>query len=153
MMEDQETILDEMKNPDNAVEFHDATLAWKTSQPLQNKKKNSQPSRRNGGMRKVLRREKLSLYISTEDEKAKDEEPSAGQLLTQMEQESPESTISSTQSVRPPINKSLHHINLSIRKVILFPLICFQNYVTGRKLQFPLYVHHIAVSFEMTIVQ
>ncbi|XP_062857046.1 ATP-binding cassette sub-family C member 5 [Trichomycterus rosablanca] len=116
MMEDQQTILDKMENPDNAVEFKDATLAWKTTQPLQTKKRNTQQGRKKGGMRKVLQREKLSLYISTEDEKAKDEEPSAGHLLTQMEQESPESTISSTQSVRPPLNKTLHRINLSVRQ-------------------------------------
>uniref|UniRef100_A0A8C6TI69 ATP-binding cassette sub-family C member 5 n=1 Tax=Neogobius melanostomus TaxID=47308 RepID=A0A8C6TI69_9GOBI len=67
-------------------------------------------------MRRVLRREKLSLYISSEDSKGSKECPNAQSLLTNMEQESPQSTISSTQSIRPPLHKTLHRINLRIKK-------------------------------------
>uniref|UniRef100_A0A8C1ZUG2 ATP-binding cassette sub-family C member 5 n=1 Tax=Cyprinus carpio TaxID=7962 RepID=A0A8C1ZUG2_CYPCA len=59
---------------------------------------------------------KLSLYITAEDSKGKSEEANAEHLLTHMEQESPQSTISSTQSIRPPLHKTLHRIDLCIRK-------------------------------------
>uniref|UniRef100_A0A8D3C1X1 ATP-binding cassette sub-family C member 5 n=1 Tax=Scophthalmus maximus TaxID=52904 RepID=A0A8D3C1X1_SCOMX len=58
----------------------------------------------------------LSLYISTEDGKGNKEGPNVQSLLTNMEQESPQSTISSTQSMRPPLQKTLHRINLSIKR-------------------------------------
>lgn len=67
-------------------------------------------------MKHVLRREKLSLYISTEDGKGNKENPNVQSLLTNMEQESPQSTVSSTQSIRPPLHKTLHRINLCIKK-------------------------------------
>uniref|UniRef100_A0A8C2GI79 ATP-binding cassette sub-family C member 5 n=1 Tax=Cyprinus carpio TaxID=7962 RepID=A0A8C2GI79_CYPCA len=51
-----------------------------------------------------------------EDSKGKSEEANAEHLLTHMEQESPQSTISSTQSIRPPLHKTLHRIDLCIRK-------------------------------------
>lgn len=117
MMEDQEEILGKMEDPDNAVEFRDATLAWNKARPAPAKSVKPQPDRKRRGMRRVLRREKLSLYINSEDEKAKGQEPNAERLLTHMEQESPQSTISSTQSVRPPLHKTLHRVQLSVRKV------------------------------------
>ncbi|XP_053092755.1 ATP-binding cassette sub-family C member 5 [Pangasianodon hypophthalmus] len=116
MMEDHEVILDKMEDPENAVEFRDATLAWNKARPPPTKRAKPQPPRKRGGMRRVLRREKLSLYISSEDEKAKGQEPNAEHLLTHMEQESPQSTISSTQSVRPPLHKTLHRVQLTVRK-------------------------------------
>ncbi|KAI4897311.1 hypothetical protein NFI96_034019, partial [Prochilodus magdalenae] len=113
MLEDRESISVKMEDPENAVEFRDATLAWEKARPPQGKGK---ASRKRGGMRSVLRREKLSLYISSEEEKSKDEGPNAQHLLTHMEQESPQSTISSTQSIRPLLHKTLHRIHLHIRK-------------------------------------
>lgn len=64
----------------------------------------------------MLRREKLSLYISTEDGKGNKETPNAQSLLTNMEQDSPQSTISSTQSIRPPLHKTLHRIDQHIKR-------------------------------------
>ncbi|XP_053336078.1 ATP-binding cassette sub-family C member 5 isoform X1 [Clarias gariepinus] len=116
MMEDQEVILGKMQDPENAVEFRDATLAWNKARPPQTKSAKPQPGQKRGGMRRVLRKEKLSLYISSEDEKAKGQEANAEHLLTHMEQESPQSTISSTQSMRPPLHKTLHRVQLRIPK-------------------------------------
>ncbi|XP_044061552.1 multidrug resistance-associated protein 5 isoform X2 [Siniperca chuatsi] len=113
MMEDREVVLVKMEDPSNAVEFQDATLAWEKARSLA-AKPNPHPKKR-GGMKRVLRREKLSLYISTEDEKGNKEGPNAQSLLTNMEQESPQSTISSTQSIRPPLHKTLHRIDLRIK--------------------------------------
>ncbi|KAL1262392.1 hypothetical protein QQF64_007657, partial [Cirrhinus molitorella] len=114
MMEDREMISNKTEDPYNAVEFKDATLAWEKSCGSPEKKSRAQQKR--GGMKRVLRREKLSLYITAEDSKGKSEEPNAEHLLTHMEQESPQSTISSTQSIRPPLHKTLHRIELCIRK-------------------------------------
>lgn len=112
MMEDRQQISVKTEDPCNAVEFKDATLVW------EKKKKKSHVQQKRGGMRRVLRREKLRLYIVTEESKGKSEEPNAEHLLTHMEQESPQSTISSTQSIRPPLHKTLHRMELSIRKVL-----------------------------------
>uniref|UniRef100_A0A8C9Z642 ATP-binding cassette sub-family C member 5 n=1 Tax=Sander lucioperca TaxID=283035 RepID=A0A8C9Z642_SANLU len=102
-----------ISDPSNAVEFQDATLAWEKarSPPA---KPNPRPKKRRGMMR-VLRREKLSLDISTEDGKVNKEGPNAQSLLTNMEQESQQSTISSTQSMRPPLHKTLHRIDQRIK--------------------------------------
>ncbi|KAE8285680.1 Multidrug resistance-associated protein 5 [Larimichthys crocea] len=114
MMDDREVVLVKMEDPSNAVEFQDATLAWeKARSPAA---KPNPPSKKRGGMKRVLRREKLSLYISTEDGKENKEGPNAQSLLTNMEQESPQSTISSTQSIRPPLHKTLHRIDLRIKR-------------------------------------
>uniref|UniRef100_A0A8C1YLZ1 ATP-binding cassette sub-family C member 5 n=1 Tax=Cyprinus carpio TaxID=7962 RepID=A0A8C1YLZ1_CYPCA len=115
LMEDREPISSKTEDPYNAVEFKDATLAWEKTCGSPGKKSRAQQKR--GGMRRVLRREKLSLYITAEDSKGKSEEANAEHLLTHMEQESPQSTISSTQSIRPPLHKTLHRIDLCIRKV------------------------------------
>lgn len=115
MMDDREVVLVKMEDPSNAVEFQDATLAWeKARSPAA---KPNPPPKKRGGMKRVLRREKLSLYISTEDGKENKEGPNAQSLLTNMEQESPQSTISSTQSIRPPLHKTLHRIDLRIKRV------------------------------------
>ncbi|KAI5100698.1 multidrug resistance-associated protein 5 [Silurus meridionalis] len=113
MMEDREVVLSKMEHPDNVVEFRDATLAWNKAQPAPANSAKPQQSQKRKGMRRVLRREKLSLTIGSEDEKVKGLEPNAEQLLTQMEQESPQSTISSTQSMRPLLHKTLHRVQLS----------------------------------------
>uniref|UniRef100_A0A9J7X7G2 Si:ch211-221f10.2 n=1 Tax=Cyprinus carpio carpio TaxID=630221 RepID=A0A9J7X7G2_CYPCA len=115
LMEDREPISSKTEDPYNAVEFKDATLAWEKTCSSQGEKSRAQQKR--GGMKRVLRREKLSLYITTEDSKEESEEANAEHLLTHMEQESPQSTISSTQSIRPPLHKTLHRIDLCIRKV------------------------------------
>uniref|UniRef100_A0A8D3CA61 ATP-binding cassette sub-family C member 5 n=1 Tax=Scophthalmus maximus TaxID=52904 RepID=A0A8D3CA61_SCOMX len=112
MMDDREVILAKMEDPRDAVEFQDATLAWEKARPPAAKP----PPKKRGGMKSVLRKEKLSLYISTEDGKGNKEGPNVQSLLTNMEQESPQSTISSTQSMRPPLQKTLHRINLSIKR-------------------------------------
>ncbi|XP_005913169.1 multidrug resistance-associated protein 5 [Haplochromis burtoni] len=111
-MDDREEVVEKMEDPGNAVEFQVATLAWEKAK---GKKPNPAPKKR-GVMKHVLRREKLSLYISTEDGKGNMENPNVQSLLTNMEQESPQSTVSSTQSIRPPLHKTLHQINLRIKK-------------------------------------
>lgn len=111
-MDDREEVVEKMEDPGNAVEFQVATLAWEKAK---GKKPNPAPKKR-GVMKHVLRREKLSLYISTEDDKGNKENPNVQSLLTNMEQESPQSTVSSTQSIRPPLHKTLHRINLRIKK-------------------------------------
>lgn len=110
-MDDREVVVVKTENPSNAVEFQDATLVWEKAT------KAKPPAKKHRGMRRVLRREKLSLYISTEDGKGDKEGPNAQSLLTNMEQESPQSTISSTQSIRPPLHKTLHRIDLRVKKV------------------------------------
>lgn len=114
MMEERQVVLVKMEDPSNAVEFQDATLAWEKARTPPPAKPNAPPKKR-GGMMRVLRREKLSLYISTEDGKASKEVPNAQSLLPNMEQESPQSTISSTQSIRPPLHKTLHRIDQCIK--------------------------------------
>uniref|UniRef100_A0A3B4TJM7 ATP-binding cassette sub-family C member 5 n=1 Tax=Seriola dumerili TaxID=41447 RepID=A0A3B4TJM7_SERDU len=113
MMDDREVVLVKLEDPNNAVEFQDATLAWEKARAPAAK---PPPPKKRGGMKRVLRREKLSLYISTEDSKGNKEGPNAQSLLTNMEQESPQSTISSTQSIRPPLHKTLHRIDLRVKK-------------------------------------
>uniref|UniRef100_H3DE78 ATP-binding cassette sub-family C member 5 n=1 Tax=Tetraodon nigroviridis TaxID=99883 RepID=H3DE78_TETNG len=114
MMDDREVVLVKMEDPSNAVEFRDATLAWEKARPPSTNVASS--SRKLRGMKRVLRREKLRLYISTDDSKETKDLPNAQSLLTNMEQESPQSTISSTQSIRPPLHKTLHRIDIRIRK-------------------------------------
>lgn len=117
MMDDREVVLVKMEDPSNAVEFRNATLAWEKSQsPAQ---KPRLPPKKQGGMKRVLRREKLSLYISTEESKGVKDSPNVQSLLTNMEQESPQSTISSTRSIRPPLHKTLHRIDLRIKRVLM----------------------------------
>lgn len=114
MMDDREVVRVKMEDPSNAVEFVDATLAWEKARTPASKP--NPPPKKRGGMKRVLRREKLSLYISTEESKANKDSPNAQSLLTNMEQDSPQSTISSTQSIRPPLHKTLHRIDLRIKK-------------------------------------
>ena len=118
MMEDREVVTVKMEDPENAVEFRDATLAWEKARAPADKPSTppKKPFKR-GGISRVLRREKLSLYISTEEGKGGGEGPNGQSLLTHMEQESPQSTISSTQSIRPPLHKTLHRIDLRVRRV------------------------------------
>ncbi|KAM9740976.1 ATP-binding cassette sub-family C member 5 isoform 1-T2 [Menidia menidia] len=112
MMDERETVLVKMEDPENAVEFQEATLAWEKARSPAPKPK---PQHKRGGMKSVLRREKLSLYISTDDSKENKDSPNEQSLITNMEQESPQSTISSTQSIRPPLHKTLHRIDLRIK--------------------------------------
>lgn len=114
MMDDREAVLVKTEDPSNAVEFQDATLAWEKARSPPAKP--NPPPKKQGGMKRVLRREKLSLYISTEDGKGNKETPNAQSLLTNMEQDSPQSTISSTQSIRPPLHKTLHRIDQHIKR-------------------------------------
>ncbi|XP_012709178.2 multidrug resistance-associated protein 5 [Fundulus heteroclitus] len=113
-MDDRETILAKTEDPSHAVEFLDATLAWEKARPPA--AKSNPPPKKRGGIQRVLRREKLSLYISTDINKGSQDGPNGQSLLTSMEQESPQSTISSTQSIRPPLHKTLHRINLRIKR-------------------------------------
>lgn len=115
MMDDREVVVVKMEDPSNAVEFRDVTLAWEKAQAPA--PKSQAPPKKRGGMMQVLRREKLRLYIPTEDSKGSQDSPNMQSLLTNMEQQSPQSTISSTQSIRPPLHKTLHRIDLRIKKV------------------------------------
>ncbi|XP_062380409.1 ATP-binding cassette sub-family C member 5 [Sardina pilchardus] len=128
LMEERERISPKVEDPENVVEFRDATLAWEIARPPSAKK--PQPRGGGGGIKRLLRREKLSLFISTDDGKTKGgsgggggggvggdgENPNEDHLLSHMEQESPQSTISSTQSMRPPLLKTLHRIDLRVKK-------------------------------------
>lgn len=115
MIDEREKILVKMEDPANSVEFQNATLIWdKARSPAT--RPNPSPKKR-GAMKRVLRREKLSLYISSEDGKENKENPNVQSLLTNMEQESPQSTVSSSQSIRPPLHKTLHRIDLRIKRV------------------------------------
>uniref|UniRef100_G3PZT3 ATP-binding cassette sub-family C member 5 n=1 Tax=Gasterosteus aculeatus aculeatus TaxID=481459 RepID=G3PZT3_GASAC len=116
MMDDREVVLVKMEDPSNAVEFRGATLAWEKARSPAAKPKPPPTKRDTIGMTRVLRREKLSLNISTEDDKGNQEGPNAQSLLINMEQESPQSTISSTQTIRPPLHKTLHHIDQRIKR-------------------------------------
>lgn len=115
MMDDREVVLVKMEDPSNAVEFRDATLAWEKARPPPTNVTSC--TSKLGGMKRVLRREKLRLYISTDDCKEIKDLPNAQSLLTNMEQESPQSTISSNQSIRPPLHKILHRIDVRIKRV------------------------------------
>lgn len=115
MMEDRQVVAVKMEDPSNAVEFRDVTLAWEKARPPPAPRSHPPPKKR-GGMMRVLRREKLSLYIPSEDSKGNQDSPNTQSLLTNMEQESPQSTISSTQSIRPPLHKTLHRIDLRVKK-------------------------------------
>uniref|UniRef100_A0AAY4DND6 ATP-binding cassette sub-family C member 5 n=1 Tax=Denticeps clupeoides TaxID=299321 RepID=A0AAY4DND6_9TELE len=105
----EEVMSTKLEDPENVVEFRDATLVWEKSRGYTPKC----PGR---GIKRFLRREKLRLYIPTEEGKGQDESPNGQHLLTDMEQESPQSTISSTQSMRPPLHKTLHHVDLRVKK-------------------------------------
>uniref|UniRef100_A0AAX7V9M8 Uncharacterized protein n=1 Tax=Astatotilapia calliptera TaxID=8154 RepID=A0AAX7V9M8_ASTCA len=115
-------VVEKMEDPGNAVEFQVATLAWEKAK---GKKPNPAPKKR-GVMKHVLRREKLSLYISTEDGKGNKENPNVQSLLTNMEQESPQSTVSSTQSIRPPLFQShtMSQYNLQSEKDFFNCFLC-----------------------------
>uniref|UniRef100_A0A8C4Z0Z0 Uncharacterized protein n=1 Tax=Gadus morhua TaxID=8049 RepID=A0A8C4Z0Z0_GADMO len=108
LMDDREVIVSKMEEPANAVEFRNVTLAWEKARPP--------AAFPRGGMRRALRREKLSLYLTKEEEVGGGKgraEPAVDQsLLTNMEQESPQSTVSSAGSMRPPLHKTLHCIDL-----------------------------------------
>ncbi|XP_061748109.1 ATP-binding cassette sub-family C member 5 isoform X2 [Nerophis ophidion] len=118
-MDAREAVLIKTQDAHNAVEFQDATLAWEKARTPATKA-NGPPKKqkqKRGGIMRVLRRERLSLFISAEDSKEHSKEcPNAQSLLTNMEQESPQSTISSSKSIRPPLHKTLHRIHLSIKR-------------------------------------
>lgn len=104
-MDDRETVLVKMEDLDNAVEFLDATLDWEKT------KLNVLPKKQG------LMKKKLNRFMSSEDTKSCRANPNIQSLLTNMEQESPQSTISASQSTHKPLQKALHHINLCIKKV------------------------------------
>uniref|UniRef100_A0A8C8CLD5 ABC transporter domain-containing protein n=1 Tax=Oncorhynchus tshawytscha TaxID=74940 RepID=A0A8C8CLD5_ONCTS len=116
LMEDREVVMAKTDSPMNSVEFRDATLAWeKAKAPT---KAITVHKKKRGGMRRVLCKEKLSLYIIAEKVKGNNESPNGQKILTHMEQESPQITISSTQSstTRPPLHKTQHRIDLCVKK-------------------------------------
>nr|XP_023846068.1 multidrug resistance-associated protein 5 [Salvelinus alpinus] len=118
LMEDREVVLAKTDDPMNAVEFRYATLAWEKAKAPAKATPVPKKQCKRGGMNRVLRKEKLSLYITAEEGKGNNEGPNGQSLLTHMEQESPQSTISSTQSsiIRPPLHKTLHRIDLRVKK-------------------------------------
>uniref|UniRef100_A0A8C5CS71 Multidrug resistance-associated protein 5 n=1 Tax=Gadus morhua TaxID=8049 RepID=A0A8C5CS71_GADMO len=117
LMDDREVIVSKMEEPANAVEFRNVTLAWEKARPPA---AGPAPHHQAGGMRRALRREKLSLYLTKEEEVGGGKgraEPAVDQsLLTNMEQESPQSTVSSAGSMRPPLHKTLHCIDLRVKR-------------------------------------
>uniref|UniRef100_A0A673XWA6 ATP-binding cassette sub-family C member 5 n=1 Tax=Salmo trutta TaxID=8032 RepID=A0A673XWA6_SALTR len=119
LMEDREVVLAKTDDPMNAVELRHATLAWEKAKAPAKATPVPKKQCKRGGMHRVLRKEKLSLYITAEEGKGHNEGPNGQSLLTHMEQESPQSTISSTQSsiIRPPLHKTLHRIDLCVKKV------------------------------------
>ena len=129
LLEEREQVTTKTEDPGNAVEFQHATLAWERARGPAGtgtgtrtgtgggRGRTSQKPKTGGGMRRFLRREKLSLYIIPEEGKGGGEAQNDQHLLTHMEQESPQSTVSSNQSIRPPLNKTLHRIHLHVRKV------------------------------------
>ncbi|CAL1613879.1 unnamed protein product [Knipowitschia caucasica] len=116
VLEGRQVIQIKVDDPRNAVEFQGATLAWEKASSPVGKINPSSKQKKGRGMKRVLRREKLGLCLSPEDNKEIKDCLNAQSLLTNMEQESPQSTISSTQSMRPPLHKTLHRIDLHIRK-------------------------------------
>uniref|UniRef100_A0A673XRY8 ATP-binding cassette sub-family C member 5 n=1 Tax=Salmo trutta TaxID=8032 RepID=A0A673XRY8_SALTR len=118
LMEDREVVLAKTDDPMNAVELRHATLAWEKAKAPAKATPVPKKQCKRGGMHRVLRKEKLSLYITAEEGKGHNEGPNGQSLLTHMEQESPQSTISSTQSsiIRPPLHKTLHRIDLCVKK-------------------------------------
>ena len=128
-MEERELVSLKVEDPKNAVEFRDATLAWEKARQLSATASGhvtQKPRLRGSGIRRLLRREKLSLFIGKDGGKSTGgggggggdgESPNEDDLLSHMEQESPQSTISSTQSMRPPLLKTLHRIDLRVKKV------------------------------------
>uniref|UniRef100_A0A8C7ISJ6 ATP-binding cassette sub-family C member 5 n=1 Tax=Oncorhynchus kisutch TaxID=8019 RepID=A0A8C7ISJ6_ONCKI len=118
LMEDREVVLAKTDDPMNAVEFQYATLAWEKAKAPAKATPIPKKQCKRGGMHRVLRKEKLSLYITAEEGKGNNDGPNGQSLLTHMEQESPQSTISSTQSsiIRPPLHKTLHRIDLRVKK-------------------------------------
>uniref|UniRef100_A0AAY4DK72 ATP-binding cassette sub-family C member 5 n=1 Tax=Denticeps clupeoides TaxID=299321 RepID=A0AAY4DK72_9TELE len=104
----EEVMSTKLEDPENVVEFRDATLVWEKSRGY------TPPGGEGRGPQRP--KEKLRLYIPTEEGKGQDESPNGQHLLTDMEQESPQSTISSTQSMRPPLHKTLHHVDLRVKK-------------------------------------
>uniref|UniRef100_A0A3P9JD61 ATP-binding cassette sub-family C member 5 n=1 Tax=Oryzias latipes TaxID=8090 RepID=A0A3P9JD61_ORYLA len=104
LLDDRETVLVKMEDLNNAVEFLDATLDWE-------KAKLNVPPKTQRGLKK-----KLNRFMSSEDSKGCRANPNIQSLLTNMEQESPQSTISASQSTHKLLHKALHHINLCIKK-------------------------------------
>uniref|UniRef100_A0AAZ3RDT9 ABC transporter domain-containing protein n=1 Tax=Oncorhynchus tshawytscha TaxID=74940 RepID=A0AAZ3RDT9_ONCTS len=85
LMEDREVVMAKTDSPMNSVEFRDATLAWeKAKAPT---KAITVHKKKRGGMRRVLCKEKLSLYIIAEKVKGNNESPNGQKILTHMEQE------------------------------------------------------------------
>uniref|UniRef100_W5NE66 ATP-binding cassette sub-family C member 5 n=3 Tax=Lepisosteus oculatus TaxID=7918 RepID=W5NE66_LEPOC len=105
-MEERAALTARVEDPKNAVEFSGATLAW--------------PSRRDSGrtaaarsgpagrMDRELREERLSRSMAGEEEKGSPGEHSGPLLLPNMEQDSPQSTVTSGQDPRQLLQVDLH---------------------------------------------
>uniref|UniRef100_A0A8C7IZW2 ATP-binding cassette sub-family C member 5 n=1 Tax=Oncorhynchus kisutch TaxID=8019 RepID=A0A8C7IZW2_ONCKI len=90
LMEDREVVLAKTDDPMNAVEFQYATLAWEKAKAPAKATPIPKKQCKRGGMHRVLRKEKLSLYITAEEGKGNNDGPNGQSLLTHMEQESPQ---------------------------------------------------------------
>uniref|UniRef100_A0A3B3QF07 ATP-binding cassette sub-family C member 5 n=1 Tax=Paramormyrops kingsleyae TaxID=1676925 RepID=A0A3B3QF07_9TELE len=117
MLEDRELVSEKLEDLRNAVEFRDASLVWESPRS-KGRAGVATPCtpRRTGGMERVLRKEMLSLYILSEEGKGGAEEQNGEHLLTHMEQDSPQNTVSSAGGFRPPVQRTLHRIDLRIKK-------------------------------------
>uniref|UniRef100_A0A8C9W837 ATP-binding cassette sub-family C member 5 n=1 Tax=Scleropages formosus TaxID=113540 RepID=A0A8C9W837_SCLFO len=91
MLEDREVLSVKLEDPSNAVEFRDATLVWDVFR--KNGGDSGVPGQQEGGSNGLNRHN----------------------LLGDMEQDSPQSTMSSARSFRP-YHKGLNHINLRVKK-------------------------------------
>uniref|UniRef100_A0A673XXZ4 ATP-binding cassette sub-family C member 5 n=1 Tax=Salmo trutta TaxID=8032 RepID=A0A673XXZ4_SALTR len=85
-----QVVLAKTDDPMNAVELRHATLAWEKAKAPAKATPVPKKQCKRGGMHRVLRKEKLSLYITAEEGKGHNEGPNGQSLLTHMEQESPQ---------------------------------------------------------------
>ncbi|MBN3313048.1 MRP5 protein, partial [Atractosteus spatula] len=105
-MEERAALTARVEDPENAVEFSGATLAWPSgSDSGWTAAARSGPA---GTMDRVLREERLSRSMAGEEEKGSPGEHSGPLLLPNMEQDSPQSTVTSGQDPRPLLQVDLH---------------------------------------------
>ncbi|KAK6473650.1 multidrug resistance-associated protein 5-like isoform X1 [Huso huso] len=117
LMEDREAVRMKPEDPENVVEFCGATLAWEGEGGGRGYRHRTSPKiKRKGGIEQVLIKEKLSLYIEKEGGKKDKGGQNALPLVSNIEQDSPQNTVTAGQYHRPPLQKTLRNINLHVKK-------------------------------------
>ncbi|MGH0138977.1 UNVERIFIED_CONTAM: hypothetical protein FKN15_000218 [Acipenser sinensis] len=117
LMEEREAVRMKPEDPENVVEFCGATLAWEGEGGGGGYRNRTSPKiKRKGGIEQVLIKEKLSLYIEKEGGKKDKEGQNALPLVSNIEQDSPQNTVTAGQYHRPPLQKTLRNINLHVKK-------------------------------------